>query len=95
MKYSPPAFVAVVAPEHARLAPLMPPPMKASAALERWQRSICSAVFDALSKYAVPPSASCSDSPLLVLPAQRPASPEMYESPTVTTHGVPTPGPSA
>ena len=30
-----------------------------------------------------------------MLPAQRPASPEMAESPTLTTHGVPTPGPSA
>src|SRR5687768_56569 len=32
---------------------------------------------------------------LLVLPAHRPASPEMAESPTLTTHGAPTPGPSA
>ena len=31
----------------------------------------------------------------LVLPAQRPASPEMAESPTLTTVGFPTPGPSA
>src|SRR4051812_28649533 len=31
----------------------------------------------------------------LVLPAQRPASPEIAESPSVTTVGVPTPGPSA
>ena len=31
----------------------------------------------------------------LVLPAQRPASPEMYESPSETTEAVPTPGPSA
>ena len=30
-----------------------------------------------------------------MLPAQRPASPEMAESPTLTTVGVPTPGPSA
>jgi hypothetical protein len=28
-----------------------------------------------------------------VLPAQRPASPEMYESPRLTTVGVPEPGP--
>src|SRR5713101_6869317 len=31
----------------------------------------------------------------LVLPAQRPASPEIAESPTLTIHGAPTPGPSA
>ena len=31
----------------------------------------------------------------LVFPAQRPASPEIAESPRVTTAGVPTPGPSA
>ena len=30
-----------------------------------------------------------------MLPAQRPASPEIAESPSVTTAGVPTPGPSA
>src|SRR6478752_7782051 len=35
------------------------------------------------------------DELLLVLPAQRPASPEIAESPTLTTHGDPTPGPSA
>src|SRR3954453_22131387 len=35
------------------------------------------------------------DDELFVLPAQRPASPEMAESPRLTTHGAPTPGPSA
>ena len=30
-----------------------------------------------------------------MLPAQRPASPEMNESPTLAVHGEPTPGPSA
>src|SRR6266545_3364346 len=62
---------------------------------ERWQPGICSAVRVALSKYASAPRASTRDGELLVLPAQRPASPEIAESPRLTTQGVPTPGPSA
>src|SRR5437879_5216387 len=54
-----------------------------------------SAVFAALSLYAVDPSASIDDELPFVFPAHRPASPEMAESPTLTTHGAPTPGPSA
>src|SRR4051812_50206392 len=66
-----------------------------SADFERWHPGIVSAVFAALSLYAVEPSASMFDELLLVLPAQRPASPEIAESPTLTTHGDPAPGPSA
>src|SRR3954447_8072005 len=64
-----------------------------SAAFDRWQPGIASLV--PLSAYAVDPSASTFDELSLVLPAQRPASPEIAESPTLTTVGVPTPGPSA
>src|SRR3954447_8498493 len=67
--------------------------MKACAAFERWQPAIDSRV--GVSQYAVGPSASTRAGPAFVLPAQRPASPEIAESPSVTTTGVPTPGPSA
>src|SRR5688500_6350402 len=50
---------------------------------------------EAVSQYAVEPSASTLLGESLVLPAQRPASPEIAESPIDTTVGVPTPGPSA
>lgn len=48
-----------------------------SADLLRWHLYCVSPVLEALSKYAVLPSASCFDELSLVLPAQRPASPEM------------------
>src|SRR5688572_13028291 len=48
-----------------------------------------------VSQYALEPSASTLVYESFVLPAQRPASPEIAESPSVTTVGVPTPGPSA
>src|SRR5918997_6431914 len=67
--------------------------MNACAALERWQRGVDSPV--AVSQYAVAPRASTRAGSAFVLPAQRPPSPEIAESPTVTTAGVPTPGPSA
>src|SRR3954467_12714545 len=67
--------------------------MKACAAFERWQPAIDSPV--GVSQYAVGPSASTRAESPFVLPAQRPASPEIAESPSVTTVGVPTPGPSA
>src|SRR5215207_2959251 len=67
--------------------------MRISAAFERWQPGIASPVE--VSQYAVEPSASTSDGLLFVFPAQRPASPEMAESPTLTTVAMPTPGPSA
>ena len=51
--------------------------MWAWADLLRWQRLICSPVLVALSKYAVPPSASALAVEVLELPAQRPASPLM------------------
>src|SRR5262249_18507690 len=41
------------------------------------------------------PSASTHVDSSLELPAQRPASPEMYESPSAAIDGVPEPGPSA
>src|SRR5450631_1862042 len=63
--------------------------------LLRWQRAICSPVFAALSKYAALPRASAYELERLELPAHLPASPEMYESPRLATHGVPSPGPSA
>src|SRR3954452_22252445 len=91
LKSLPPAFVDVRAPEQARLTAGIP--MYTSAALERWQPRIASPL--AVSQYAVEPSASTRDDELLVLPAQRPASPEIAESPSATTAGVPTPGPSA
>src|SRR5215217_2961513 len=95
LKFSPEAVppVDVFAPEQARLMLATPPPMCACAALERWQPAIDSPV--GVSQYAVEPSASTRHADMLVLPAQRPASPEMAESPSVTTAGVPTPGPSA
>src|SRR5688572_12867907 len=67
--------------------------MCTSAALERWQPAIASR--PATSWYAVDPSASTRELEPFVLPAQRPASPEIAESPSATTAGVPTPGPSA
>src|SRR6185503_10668114 len=85
--------VDVLAPEQAKLALATPPPMCACAALERWQPGIASP-FGA-SQYAVEPSASTRHAAMFVLPAQRPASPDIAESPSVTTVGVPTPGPSA
>src|SRR5436190_11580017 len=85
--------VDVVAPEQARLKPSTPPPMNACAAFERWQPAIDSPVE--VSQYADEPSASVRHDSLFVLPAQRPPSPEIAESPSVTTAGVPTPGPSA
>ena len=58
------------------------------------------AAGDRLAGRRVPVCASsrarrCARRSWLVLPAQRPPSPEMAESPSVTTVGVPTPGPSA
>src|SRR5687767_351998 len=91
----PPPDVNVLAPEQARLSELTPPPMWMAADSERWHPGIASAVRVALSQYAFAPPASTRFEPLLVLPAQRPASPEMAESPRLTTHGVPAPGPSA
>src|ERR687897_728754 len=67
--------------------------MNACAAFERWQPGIDSLV--GVSQYAVAPGASTRQDSLFVLPAQRPASPEIAESPSVTTAGAPTPGPSA
>src|SRR5215207_3564508 len=95
LKFSPEAVppVDVFAPEQARFMLATPARMCACAALERWQPAIDSPV--AVSQYAVEPSASTRHADMLVLPAQRPASPEMAESPSVTTVGVPTPGPSA
>src|SRR5215212_4585150 len=93
LKSLPPALVDVRAPEQARFAPRMPPPMCTSAALERWQPGIASPL--AVCQYAVEPSASTLEGEPFVLPAQRPASPEIAESPSATTAGVPTPGPSA
>src|SRR5215207_7055836 len=95
LKFSPEAVppVDVRAPEQARFLLATPPPMCACAALERWQPAIDSPVD--VSQYAVEPSASTRHAAMFVLPAQRPASPEMAESPSVTTVGVPTPGASA
>jgi hypothetical protein len=84
--------VYVRAPEHARFFEATPPPMWISADFARWQPGIASPVE--VSQYAVEPSASTSLELWFVLPAQRPASPEIAESPTLTTVGVPTPGPS-
>src|SRR5687767_1124647 len=67
--------------------------MCAWAALARWQPGIDSPV--GASQYAVEPSASARDEAPFVLPTERPGSPEISESPSVTTVGVPTPGPSA
>src|SRR3954454_11683739 len=91
----PPPDVVVFAPEQARFSDCTPPPMWMAADSDRWQPGIASAVRVALSQYASAPPASISDDPLLVLPAQRPASPEMAESPRLTTHDAPAPGPSA
>src|SRR4051794_37986607 len=93
LKSLPPAFVAVRAPEQARFALTTPPPMRTSAALERWQPRIASPL--AVSQYAVGPSASTFALESFVLPAQRPASPETAESPSATIAGAPDPGPSA
>src|SRR5690349_631508 len=95
LKSSPSAvpWVYVRAPEQARLAEATPPPMCACAVFDRWHPTIDSPL--GVSQYAVEPSASTLEDELLVLPAQRPASPEIAESPIVTTVGVPTPGPSA
>src|SRR3954447_1726931 len=67
--------------------------MNACAAFERWHPSIDSPA--GVSQYAVGPSASTRAVSPFVLPAQRPASPEIAESPTDTIVGAPTPGPSA
>src|ERR1044072_3386571 len=93
LKPVPPALVDVRAPEQARLALSTPPPMCTSAALERWQPRIASPLD--VSQYALEPSASTFALESLVLPAQRPASPEIAESPSATIAGAPTPGPSA
>src|SRR5918994_6960357 len=92
LKFSPEPVppVDVLAPEHARFRLATPPPMSACAALERWQPGIDSPV--GVSQYALEPSASTRQAAMFVLPAQRPASPEIAESPSVTTVGVPTPG---
>src|SRR5215213_1930471 len=92
LKSLPPALVDVRAPEQARFA-LGNPPMCTSAAFERWQPRIASPL--AVSQYAVEPSASTFELDWLVLPAHRPASPEIAESPSATIDGGPTPGPSA
>src|SRR5688572_21901213 len=95
LKFSPDAVppVEVFAPEQAKFMLATPPPMCAWAALERWQPGIDSPV--GVSQYAVEPSASTRHAAMFVFPAQRPASPDIAESPSVTTVGVPTPGPSA
>ena len=72
-----------------------PPPMAISAAFERWQPGIASPRRRVVVVGGRAERVDVVDELLLVLPAQRPASPEMAESPTLTTHGVPTPGPSA
>ncbi len=59
--------------------------MWTSAALDLWQPGIDSA--PGTSWYAVGPSASVFEDAWFVLPAQRPASPEIAESPTATTDG--------
>src|SRR3954452_10748941 len=63
--------------------PVTPPPMNTSADFERWQPGVDSA--PGMSLYADGPSASVFDDAPLVLPAQRPASPEIAESPSATT----------
>src|SRR4051794_23065780 len=73
----------VRAPEQARLTLVTPPPMWTSADFERWQPGVDSA--PGMSLYADEPSASVREDAPLVLPAQRPASPEMAESPSATT----------
>src|SRR5215218_7040831 len=75
----------VRAPEQARLTDVRPPPMCTSADLDRWQPGIASPVPPALSKYAAGPSASVREGEPFVLPAQRPASPDIAESPSATT----------
>src|SRR3712207_9364736 len=82
--------VDVFAPEQAKFALSTPPPMWACADFERWQPRIASP--EPASAYAEEPSASTREDEPFVLPAQRPASPEMAESPSVTTAGSPTPG---
>src|ERR1700742_3184316 len=61
--------------------------MCTSADLERWQPGVDSA--PGMSWYALGPSASTSYGRLFVLPAQRPASPEIAESPSEMTIGGP------
>src|SRR5688572_26504503 len=73
----------VRAPEQARLTLLTSPPMWTSADFERWHPGVASAPPASL--YAPAPSASVFDADWFVLPAQRPASPEIAESPTETT----------
>ena len=75
-------WVYVRAPEQARLADATTS-MWISAAFERWQPGIDSR--PATSWYADEPSASTRDGLLFVFPAQRPASPEIAESPRATT----------
>src|ERR687885_169225 len=86
-----PTLVDVLAPEHARL--IAGTPMYTSAAFERWQPGIASPV--GVSEYGAEPSAPPRDGEPLVLPAHRPASPDIAESPSAAIDGVPTPGPSA
>ena len=69
-------YVDALAPEQARSRLRTPPPMAPSALRLRWHPRICSAVPAALSSYAVGPRASTRRLLRLVLPAQRPASPE-------------------
>src|SRR3954466_6197663 len=59
--------------------------MWTSADFERWQPGMDSA--PGMSLYAVGPSASVFDDDWFVLPAQRPASPEIALSPSATTVG--------
>src|SRR3954470_22728439 len=75
----------VRAPEQARLTEVTPSPMCTSADLGRWNQGIASPVPFALLKYAVGPSASVREGEPFVLPAQRPASPDIAESPSATT----------
>src|SRR4051794_13009111 len=77
--------VYVRAPEQARFALSTPPLMCTSADLERWQPGVDSAPGTSL--YAVGPSASVLAEDWFVLPAQRPASPEIALSPSATTSG--------
>src|SRR4051794_29241843 len=61
--------------------------MWTSADFERWHPGIASAVLEPLSSYVVGPVASVRELAPFVLPAQRPASPEIAESPRETTAG--------
>src|SRR5688572_14984734 len=75
----------VRAPEQEMFALWTPSPLCTSADFERWQPGVDSA--PGMSWYADEPSASVFDGAPFVLPAQRPASPEMAESPSATTDG--------